>query len=120
MAQRRVFGLPAIVALPGRSRPQPKEPRSVPSGAGNGRGDFGKAGVGLAVIGKPISDGRDPVTPALPCPDQLGARLDPTWQLKPTIGLCYGCLHQLIEQATRRYREAAIGLLLDPMRNAPP
>src|SRR6478609_7728574 len=76
MAQRRGLASFAIGILPTGFRPQTEEPRSVPSDAGDGSGDFGKAGKGLAAISKTISHHCYPVGPSVPGPHQLGARLD--------------------------------------------
>src|SRR6266403_4419822 len=80
MAQRRSLESAAITAHLIRCRPQPKEPRTVPSCAGNFRGDLGEAGKSLAVMGKAIGHHHDPIALALPCPHQFGSRLDPPGQ----------------------------------------
>ena len=71
-------------------------------------------------MGKAIGHHHDAIALALPCPHQFGSRLDPPGQFEPAVGFCHCGLHQLIEQTFGRSREAAIGLLLDPMRDAPP
>ena len=97
-----------------------KEARTVPPGAGNFRGYLGEAGEGPAVMCKTIGHHHDAVGLALPRPDQLGARLDSPGQFQPAIRFCHCGLHELVEQAPCRGRKATIGLLLDPLRDAPP
>src|SRR6202022_5130883 len=106
MAPARRLGSPAIGAPLVRCWPEPEEPWAVPLGAGNLRGDFGQAGEPLTVIGKTIGHYHDAVAFAFPCPYQFGARLDPTGQFKPAVGLRHYSLHQLIEQSLRRAGKA--------------
>src|SRR6476646_4442328 len=118
MAQRRGLASFAIGILPTGFRPQTEEPRSVPSDAGDGSGDFGKAGKGLAAISKTISHHCYPVGPSVPGPHQLGARLDSPRQLQPAIGFCRSSLHHLVEQPPDMRGKAAVGLLLNRVSNA--
>src|ERR1700730_13726252 len=99
--------------------PQAKKSRSVPAGAGNQDRDFGEIAVGIPVIDEPIRQHRDAVAPALPCPHKDRARLDPARQHDLAAWLRSICLHHLIEQALCRPGEAAVGLLLNSMRDAP-
>src|ERR1700710_36656 len=46
--------------------PQPKEPRSIPPGAGNETRDFGEVAEGLAIVGKSFRLHHDAVASALP------------------------------------------------------
>src|SRR5258708_3233967 len=118
MAQRRDFTSLAIGNLPPDCRPQAEEPGSVPSDAGDGSGDLGKAGKGLAAIGKAIGHDRHAVGPSVPGPYQLGARLDPPRHLQPAIGFYRGGLYQLVKQSPRCRGKTPIGLLLDGVSNA--
>jgi len=60
------------------------------------------------------------IAKAIPGPHQLGARLDPSGQLKPAIGLGPSRFHQLIQQPPALARKTAIGPLLNSMRDAAP
>src|SRR5229473_6958197 len=108
----RMVGLATI-----RLGPQTKEPRPVPSGAGNENCDFGEIGVGQSVVGKPVCQHHDAVALALPLPDQNRTRLDPAWQHDFAVRLRDIRLRHLIEQALRRAGEATIAILLNPMRD---
>src|ERR1700737_68773 len=111
-----VDGLAALI----RFGSQTKESRSVPPGAGNQDRDLGEIGVGLSVVRKPTRQHHDAVALALPLPDQNRARLDPARQHDLAVRLRGIPFHHLIEQALRRAGEAAIGLLLNPMRDTAP
>src|SRR3977135_691173 len=99
--------------------PQTKEPRPVPPGAGDQDRDFGEIAVGIPVIDEPVSQHRDAVALSLPFPDQDRAWLDPARQHDLAVWLGSKSLQRLIKQALGGTGEAAIGLLLNPMRAAP-
>src|ERR1700746_458733 len=125
MAQRKIFRLSAVMGLwaslfSAGSRPQPKESRAIPLRAGDLKGDFGEAGKSLPPPGKPLFHPHDPVGSAIPGSHQLRARLDPSRQFEPTVRFGLSRLHQLIEQTLMLPREAAIGPLLNPVRDAAP
>jgi hypothetical protein len=100
--------------------PQSKKSRPVPAGAGNQDRDFGEITVGLAVISKALRQHHDAVTLTFPFPDKDRARFDPARQHDLAVRLRNICLAHLIEQALRRPGEAAVDLLLNPMRDAAP
>src|ERR1700754_4579761 len=118
MAHRRALASFAIGILPPGCRSQAEEPGSIPSDAGDGSGDLGKAGKGFAAMGKPIGHDRHAVDPPVPGPHQLGARLDPPRQVQSTIGLHRGCLYHLVKQPPGGRGKATVGLLLNRVGNA--
>src|SRR6516165_3583443 len=125
MAQRRTFRLSAVMGLRASlfsagGRPQSEESRAIPLGAGDLKGDFGEAGKDLTFPGKAVFHHHYPVGPAIPGSHQLRARLDPSRQFEPTVWFGLSRLHQLIEQTLMLPREAAIGPLLNPVRDAAP
>src|SRR3984893_4522465 len=50
--------------------PEAKKARTVPLGAGDRKGDLGKAVVSLAIPGKAVSHHHHPLRPSIPLPDQ--------------------------------------------------
>src|SRR5258706_11920771 len=119
MAHRSALASPAIRSLP-RGWPKPKETRTIPSCAGDLGGDLGQAGKALAVVGEAIGHHHDAMGPALPSPHQFRARPDPPGQFEPAVGFCHCGLYHLIEQSPGRCGEAAVSLLLNPMRDTSP
>ena len=84
------------------------------------RGDLGQARVGPAIEGKALLQHDDPVGSPIPGSNQLGAGLDPPRQLKPAVWLGLSGLDQLGQEAPMLLREAAVGLLLNPICDAAP
>src|SRR5258708_28223416 len=72
---------------------QPKEARTVPSGTGDSKCDFGEAVIGLPVPGKPVSHYHYPLRLPVPLADQHGtgrefiSLLVPNWPRGRTLPL---------------------------------
>ena len=83
--------------------PQPKEPMSVPSCAGDGEGDGRQAVEGSAVPGKAVSHHHGPLRPSIPFAHQNGT--------DPEVG---PALRQFSRQSSSLHPAAAAKLFEKP------
>jgi len=118
--RRRGIGGAKWLSLPFGVRAQPEKPRSVPFSAGDLKDDFGQAGKGPAVIGETILQDRYPVAPTFPGSHKFGTWLDLTGQFEAALRFGRHCFDQSVEHLPDLSGKAAVGLLLDFLRDTAP